>query len=270
MERTERRLHRMSMGNFCANSRFVQWTIFSSSDWTCFMNEWIRSRLSSWGHGFYSSAHLSFCDNVWNLHYFDIDRRSNNRHWGKTQWTSQRSNESYWEKSYKSADSKLMNFYQNQSIWLSRLISVILGWSPKIFDIISELVLANENQHNPAIVILALKDRLEMQDLISQRISQNRNTRIICRNGDPMSIRDLNLLSPNSAHSIIILAPLNKNPDVCVIKSILAITNNPQRTKSKFHIVAEIQQRNNIEVARLAGKLIWTLVLRNRGDRWFD
>ncbi|CAF2118027.1 unnamed protein product [Rotaria magnacalcarata] len=132
--------------------------------------------------------------------------------------------------------------------------TIILGWSSKIFDIINELVLANENQHNPSIVILAPKDRIEMQEIISQKIDGNKNTKIICRNGDPMSIHDLNILSPNNARSIIILAPLNDNPDVSVIKTILAITNNPQRTKLKFHIVAEIKERNNIEVARIAGE----------------
>ena len=68
-----------------------------------------------------------------------------------------------------------------------------------------------------------------------------------------MSIQDLNILSPNNARSIIILAPLNDNPDVSVIKTILALTNNPQRTKVKFHIVAEIKARSNLEVARIAG-----------------
>lgn len=92
-----------------------------------------------------------------------------------------------------------------------------------------------------------------MQEIISQKIDGKKNTKIICRNGDPMSIHDLNIVSPNNARSIIILAPLNDNPDVSVIKTILAITNNPQRTKLKFHIVAEMKQRNNLEVARIAG-----------------
>lgn len=141
-------------------------------------------------------------------------------------------------------------------------LSVILGWSSKIFDIINELVIANENQHHPSIVILAPKDRLEMQEIISQKINGRKNTKIICRNGDPMSIHDINILSPNHARSIIILAPGNDNPDVSVIKTILAITNNPRRTKIRFHIVAEIQQRNNIEVARIAGRAI---ELKNEG-----
>ncbi len=65
---------------------------------------------------------------------------------------------------------------------------VILGWSPKIFDIISELIIANENQRNPSIVILTSKDRSEIQYMIKDKIHNSKNTRIIYRNGDPMSV----------------------------------------------------------------------------------
>jgi hypothetical protein len=65
---------------------------------------------------------------------------------------------------------------------------VILGWSPKIFDIINELIIANESQHNPSIVILTSKDRSEIQYMIKNKINNSKNTRIIYRNGDPMSV----------------------------------------------------------------------------------
>ncbi len=42
--------------------------------------------------------------------------------------------------------------------------SLILGWSPQIFTILSELMVANENQKNARIVILADKDKVEMED----------------------------------------------------------------------------------------------------------
>ncbi|CAF0968613.1 unnamed protein product [Didymodactylos carnosus] len=126
-------------------------------------------------------------------------------------------------------------------------------WSPSIFDIIKELIIANESQRNPSIVILADKEREEMQDIIKDKVINYKNTRIICRNGDPMLINHINKLSPNKARSIIMLAPQTINPDVRVIKSILAIRNNPQRTKVNFHIVAEISERSNLDVALIAG-----------------
>jgi hypothetical protein len=60
-------------------------------------------------------------------------------------------------------------------------------------------------------------------------------------------------LSPNEARSIIILAPEINDPDVRIIKTILAIRNNPERNNINFHIVAEIKERINLKVAMIAG-----------------
>ncbi len=45
--------------------------------------------------------------------------------------------------------------------------TVILGWSPQVFTIIAELVVANANQPRRAIVVLAPRDKVEMEDEIS-------------------------------------------------------------------------------------------------------
>jgi hypothetical protein len=60
-------------------------------------------------------------------------------------------------------------------------------------------------------------------------------------------------LSLNEARSIIILASDVNNPDIRIIKRILAIRNNPQRTNINYHIVAEIEERINLEAAMIAG-----------------
>ncbi len=60
-------------------------------------------------------------------------------------------------------------------------------------------------------------------------------------------------MSLNQARSIIILVPAINNPDIRIIKTILAIRNDPQRNNINFHIVAEIKERINLEVAITAG-----------------
>ncbi len=65
---------------------------------------------------------------------------------------------------------------------------VILGWSSEIFDIIDELIIANESQRNPSIVILTSKFPGEIRYMIKNKINNFKNTRIIYRNGDPMSV----------------------------------------------------------------------------------
>ncbi len=132
--------------------------------------------------------------------------------------------------------------------------TLILGWSSKIFDILSELVIANESQRKSRIVILANKDKVEMEDEIRLRITDTKSTRIICRTGSPLDLADIEVVSPNDARSIIIISPEEEeNPDTHVIKSVLAITNNPRRKKSPYHIVAEIEDEDNMEAANLVG-----------------
>jgi hypothetical protein len=63
------------------------------------------------------------------------------------------------------------------------------------------------------------------------------------------------------------LAPEINNPDVRIIKTILAIRNNPQRNNISFHIVAEIKERMNLEVAMIAGFYILKYFCKTRTER---
>ena len=131
--------------------------------------------------------------------------------------------------------------------------TLILGWTPQIFTVISELVLANESRKSGAvIVILADHDKVEMEDEISNRIEDTKNTRIICRSGNPIDLNDLEIGSPHTARSIIILSE-GADPDTHVIKSVLAITNNPNRRESPYHIVTQIHDQKNMDVVKMLG-----------------
>jgi len=120
-------------------------------------------------------------------------------------------------------------------------------------SIIGELLIANENQKKPCIVILSERDKIEMEDDIRSKFPSTKNTRIICRSGNPLDLDDLAVVDPHSARSIIVLAPETENPDIHVIKSVLAITNNPARKKEPYHVVAEIRDAKNLEAAALVG-----------------
>ena len=133
--------------------------------------------------------------------------------------------------------------------------TVILGWSPQIFTIVSELVIANENRkQGAAIAILADKDKVEMEADIRARIPNAKNTRVICRNGNPIESADLDIVSPHTARSIIVLPPEEDDPDIFVIKTILAITNDSTRRKEKYHIVTQIHEKKNMDVMRMISR----------------
>lgn len=152
-------------------------------------------------------------------------------------------------------EGKLDELRKGRSRLLEQNHTVILGWTEQIFTIIPELVEANSNQKSACIAILSEKDKVEMEDALRERVGKTGSTRIVCRSGNPMDINDLSIISLNTALSIIVLSPEgSQDPDAEVIKVILAITNHPERKKSPFHIVAEIRDSRNSDVAKIVGK----------------
>jgi voltage-gated potassium channel Kch len=132
--------------------------------------------------------------------------------------------------------------------------ALILGWSAQIFTVLNELMTANENQPNARIVVLADKDKVEMEDEIRERVEVKGKTRIICRSGSPIDPNDLEIASPHEAKAIIILPPETEDPDTDVIKTALAITNNPNRRAAPYHIVTQIRHAKNMDVLKLVGE----------------
>jgi voltage-gated potassium channel Kch len=154
-------------------------------------------------------------------------------------------------------DSKLADLRRGRSIVLEEDHTVILGWSESIFTIISELTLANESRKDPVIVILADRDKVDMEEELKVKVPERRGTRIICRSGSPMDLDDLRLSSHETARSVILLAPDSDDPDSEVIKTLLALTHSGEAGP---RIVAEIQDPSNLEAAALVGKGRTTLL----------
>lgn len=130
---------------------------------------------------------------------------------------------------------------------------VILGWSNQIFTVISELVVANENLPRSCITVLAEKDKVEMEDEIRDRVGKTGRTRIVCRTGNPINLADLAIVNPRASKAVIILAPEEDNPDIQVIKMILALSTQPHDAPDPYHIVGAVNDPKNLEVAQLAG-----------------
>jgi voltage-gated potassium channel Kch len=148
-------------------------------------------------------------------------------------------------------DAKLADLRRGRSTVLEKDHTVILGWSDSIFTIVRELILANESRKKPVIVVLADRDKVEMEEILRAKVPDLRGTRVICRSGSPMDLDDLALSSHPTARSVILLAPeTSDDPDSEVIKTLLALTHaGPDGPR----IVAEIRNPTNLEAARLVG-----------------
>lgn len=151
--------------------------------------------------------------------------------------------------------SKLSDLRKGRSRVLETNQTIILGWTEQIFTILAELVQANENQPQSSIVVMANKDKVEMEDALRERIKLTGKTHIICRTGNPLELNDLNIVSLNSSKSIIILSQAESDAaDAEVIKTILAIVNYPSHRDEPFHIIAEMRKAENCSVAKIVGK----------------
>ncbi|QPC92672.1 hypothetical protein [Mesorhizobium sp. INR15] len=161
-------------------------------------------------------------------------------------------------------DGKLNELRKGRSRVLETDHTIILNWSPSIFDVISELVIANASRRRPRIVVMANMDKVEMEDEIAAKVGKLGNTRIICRSGDPTDLYDLAIVNPQTSRSIIVLSPDGDDPDSQVIKSVLALVNDPSRRTDPYNIAAEIRDGKNADVARVVGGAEVQLVLADQ------
>lgn len=151
-------------------------------------------------------------------------------------------------------EGKLGELRKGRSTVLESDHTIILNWSPSIFDIVSELAIANASRRRPRIVIMAKMDKVEMEDEIAARVDTLGNTRVICRSGDPTDLFDLAITSPQTSRSIIVLSPPGADPDGQVVKTVLALVNDPRRTPGKrYRIAAEVRDSRNAELAHAVG-----------------
>jgi len=148
---------------------------------------------------------------------------------------------------------KLENLQRGRSYVIEENHTVILGWNDKVLTIARELCIANQNKKDACIVIMGEKDKVSMVEAIKEILPPKCSTRIVCRNGSPIEQTSLNLLNLNSAKSIIVVSPLDDDPDSEVIKTCLAIIRSPNRTENLYHIVAELREVKNLSVAKVVG-----------------
>ena len=146
-------------------------------------------------------------------------------------------------------ESKLESLRKGRSIVIEKGHTVILGWSEQIYTMISELIEANSNLKKSCIAILGEKDKVEMEDLIKERIKDLKNTKIVCRQGSPLELNDLEMVNINLSKSIIILDDQDKN----IIKTVLAIVNGKKDRNDDFHITAVLNDAKNLEAGKIAG-----------------
>ena len=122
--------------------------------------------------------------------------------------------------------------------------TLILGWSNRVFPILSELAIANENVRKPRVVIFATATRALMDSEIRSRVPNLGKLKVITRTGDPTNPEDLKRANVSSAKSIIIL-DADESGDATIVSTVLsvkAVNSNPAT-----RIIAELDDENTAE-----------------------
>jgi len=126
--------------------------------------------------------------------------------------------------------------------------TVILGWDKqRILEILRELIIANESEKNPCVLILSEIDKEKMDDYLSVNLGDTKNTRIVTRSGNISSLVSMKIISIDTCKSVIVLAGCSENAplkeksesDANVIKAVLAVVAFCNR-QEKHSIVAEV------------------------------
>jgi len=154
-------------------------------------------------------------------------------------------------------EAKLDELRKGKSNIVEKDHTLILGFGDRVLEIIRELIIANESEKNPAAVVLAEKEKDEMDDFFRDRIENIRNTRIVTRSGSTSSIHMLRRVGVGTARSVIILndaavdAPDEEKSlaDARVLKTILALMSCTGEENAP-PVVAELHHENMRKLAK--------------------
>ncbi|WVY92342.1 hypothetical protein V8G54_031430 [Vigna mungo] len=138
---------------------------------------------------------------------------------------------------------------------------LILGWSDKLGSLLKQLAIANKSVGGGVIVVLAEKEKEEMEMDIAKLEFDFMGTSVICRSGSPLILADLKKVSVSKARAIIVLASDENadQSDARALRVVLSLTG--VREGLGGHVVVEMSDLDNEPLVKLVGgELIETVV----------
>lgn len=128
--------------------------------------------------------------------------------------------------------------------------TLILGWSSRVYPILKELAVANENVRKPLVVIFANQTREYMEDQIADHIEEGLgNLKVITRSGDPLNPTELKRANVSGAKSIIVLDS-DEAGDATVVSTVLAIKSVNGNPATR--IIAEVDDAHTARALEVA------------------
>ncbi|XP_034685053.1 ion channel CASTOR-like isoform X1 [Vitis riparia] len=156
---------------------------------------------------------------------------------------------------------KLDSLRKGRSEVVEQNHTLILGWSDKLGSLLNQLSIANESLDGGIVVVMAERDKEEMELDIAKMEFDFRGTSVICRSGSPLILADLKKVSVSKARAIIVLAEDGNadQSDARALRTVLSLTGVKEGLRG--HIVVELSDLDNeILVKLVGGDLVETVV----------
>lgn len=136
---------------------------------------------------------------------------------------------------------------------------LVLGWSEKIYSVIDQLSEAYAAQGRITVVVMAERDKVEMEDKLYDKVQSQHRVKMVVRSGSSVVLNDLAKVSFDRARAIIVLiddADVDDpdKADARIMKTLMAIFNHPDArgVVDTLRVTAEVMQSTNQELAVIA------------------
>lgn len=140
---------------------------------------------------------------------------------------------------------KLETLRKGRSRVIEENHTVVLGSSESLKVVLSELVLANENQAKEVVVVLSEEDPLVLNSMIKDYIKDFKTTKVIYRKGSIYNIDDLRMCNVSKAKSIILI-----EQDILNIKALVALSATNYFNDGNGRVSALFWNKENLTVAQ--------------------
>lgn len=136
---------------------------------------------------------------------------------------------------------------------------LILGWSEKIYSVIDQLSEANVDKGKITVVVMAERDKPEMEGMLRDKVQHQDRVKVVVRNGSSVSLTDLQRVAFERAQAIVVLVDENDaadqdQADGRIIKTLMALYNHPDGKGhiEKIKVTAEVMNPANQDIAEIA------------------
>ena len=135
--------------------------------------------------------------------------------------------------------------------------TIILGFDIRCMEIIKELIEANASEKDAVVVVMADREKEEMDDYFHEHLPDTQSTRIICRTGLASSPQALRKIGVDKGRSVILTNPspqvatnaVKIQGDYQILKAIMAISSVTGEEKMP-PVIAKLFFERNRDLAR--------------------